>query len=93
MLRPNFNFRHSSRWRQKIRRRSIGSGCAVALQNFFENVAMLLTVGLYTLATTQGVQPVPAIFTVGMLVLVATFRVSWHLPPDPSPGDSGKPAA
>jgi len=68
---------------QEIGHRTIGSGGAVALQNFFENVAMLLTVGSYTLATAQGAQPASSIMVVGLLVLVATFLVSWHLPRDP----------
>ena len=68
---------------QEIGHQTIGSGGAVALQNFFENVAMLVTVGAYTLATARGAQPVPAILTVGVLVLAATFLVSWHLPRDP----------
>lgn len=68
---------------QEIGHQTIGSGGAVALQNFFENVAMLTTVGLYTLATANGAPPVGSIITVGFLVLIATFLVSWHLPPDP----------
>lgn len=67
---------------QEIGHKTIGSGGAVALQNFFENVAMLVTVGLYTLAAAGGAAPVKSIITVGMLVLIATFLVSWHLPPD-----------
>jgi len=69
---------------QEIGHQTIGSGGAVALQNFFENVAMLATVGIYTLAAANGAQPVASILTVGVFVLVATFLVSWHLPPDPN---------
>lgn len=68
---------------QEIGHQTIGSGGAVALQNFFENVAMLTTVGVYTLATANGAAPINSIVTVGMLVLVATFFVSLRLPPDP----------
>ena len=68
---------------QEIGHRSIGSGGAVALQNFFENLAMLAAVGGFALAGWLGASPVPAIVTVGVLVLIATFIVSWHLPPDP----------
>jgi hypothetical protein len=32
---------------------------------------------------------VPAIVVVGVLVLIATFLVSWHLPPDPT-SDPGR---
>ena len=72
---------------QEIGHRSIGSGGAVAIQNFFENVAMLLTVGVYTVATAQGAQPVISIFVLAIVVLIATFIVSWHLPADPDNSD------
>ncbi len=68
---------------QDIGHRSIGSGRAVALQSFFENVAMLTAVGIYTASVGAGAQPVASIVVVGVLVLIAAFLVSWHLPPDP----------
>jgi MFS transporter, LPLT family, lysophospholipid transporter len=71
---------------QNIGHRSIGSGRAVALQSFFENSAMLTSVGLYTAAVSAGAQPVRSILVVGVLVLVATTLVSWRLPPDPATG-------
>ncbi len=81
---------------QNIGHRTIGSGRAVALQSFFENSAMLTGVGIYTAAVGYGAQPVASIVVVGVLVLIATTLVSWHLPPDPaadSPGDDVAPAA
>lgn len=69
---------------QEIGHKSIGSGGAVALQNFFENLAMLLSVGLYAGATKFGAAPVASIVAVGTLVVIATFIVSWRLPPDPN---------
>lgn len=69
---------------QEIGHKSIGSGGAVALQNFFENLAMLVAVGAYAGATKLGAKPVPSIVAVGALVLVATLLVSWRLPPDPA---------
>jgi LPLT family lysophospholipid transporter-like MFS transporter len=69
---------------QEIGHRTIGAGGAVALQSFFENLAMLAAVGAYTAAAAAGAQPVASIVAVGALVLVATFVVSWHLPPDPA---------
>jgi LPLT family lysophospholipid transporter-like MFS transporter len=81
---------------QNIGHRTIGSGRAVALQSFFENSAMLTSVGVYTVAVGYGAQPVVSIVVVGILVLIATTLVSWHLPPDPvvdSPGDDPAPAA
>lgn len=56
--------------------RTVGSGGAVALQNFFENVAMLLSVGVYTLAAARGVGPASAIIAVGVVVLLATRGIA-----------------
>jgi LPLT family lysophospholipid transporter-like MFS transporter len=81
---------------QDIGHHSIGSGRAVAVQSFFENSSMLTGVGLYTAALALGARPVASILVVGVLVVVATTIVSWHLPPDPaadSPGDDVAPAA
>jgi LPLT family lysophospholipid transporter-like MFS transporter len=74
---------------QNIGHRTIGSGRAVALQSFFENSAMLTSVGIYTAAVSAGAEPVRSIVVVGILVLIATTIVSWRLPPDPA----GVPAA
>jgi MFS transporter, LPLT family, lysophospholipid transporter len=68
---------------QDIGHRTIGSGRAVALQSFFENFAMLTGVAVYTASVGLGAQPVASIVVVGVLVLIATTLVSWHLPPDP----------
>lgn len=70
---------------QDIGHRSIGAGGAVAIQNFFENLAMLVGTGLYSLALTRHVDPVVAVLVLGGLVLVATTLVAWHLPKDPEP--------
>lgn len=70
---------------QEIGHRTIGAGGAVAIQNFFENVAMLLGTGLYTLALTGELDPVVAIMSLGLLVIIATTIVAWHLPKDPEP--------
>ncbi|NOT11244.1 MAG: lysophospholipid transporter LplT [Methylococcaceae bacterium] len=59
---------------------SIGSGSAVALQNFFQNLAMLIAVGGYTLAASKQVDPVTSMLALGGLVLAATFFVSLCLP-------------
>lgn len=70
---------------QEIGHRTIGSGGAIAIQNFFENVAMLLAVGLYTFAASKGAHPVPTLMALGGSALIATLIVSWHLPRDPEP--------
>lgn len=59
---------------------SIGSGSAVALQGFFQNLTELTVVGLYTFAASQGVSPVTSMMILGWFVIVATFFVSIHLP-------------
>ena len=74
---------------QDIGHRTIGSGRAVALQSFFENSAMLTGVGIYTASVGLGAQPVASIVVVGVLVLIATTLVSWHLPPDPVQDSTG----
>jgi len=65
---------------QEIGHRSIGAGGAVAIQNFFENVAMLLGTGLYSVALAGGIDPVVAVLTLGLLVILATTVIAWHLP-------------
>jgi len=65
---------------QELGQQSIGSGSAVALQGFFQNLAMLLAVGSYTFAAAHNVTPVVAMFILGLLVFAATFLVSLHLP-------------
>jgi len=65
---------------QEQGQQSIGSGSAVALQNFFQNLTMLIAVGGYTFAASQHVNPVVALLSLGTLVFIATFLVSLHLP-------------
>jgi len=67
---------------QEIGHKSIGSGGAVAIQNFFENLAMLLASGIYAIVAGLGVHPVNVMQWLGVLVVIATVIVSWHLPKD-----------
>ncbi|MBM4201459.1 MAG: lysophospholipid transporter LplT [Gammaproteobacteria bacterium] len=66
---------------QHIGHQTIGSGGAVALQNLFQNLTMLVAVSGYTLAAALGAGPVSAIFALGALMLAATLAVSRRLPP------------
>ena len=59
----------------------------MAIQNFFENLAMLVTVGVYTYASAQGALPVVSMLVLVVIVLIATLIVAWHLPPDPGRKD------
>jgi LPLT family lysophospholipid transporter-like MFS transporter len=65
---------------QELGQQSIGSGSAVALQGFFQNLAMLLAVGSYTFAAAHNIEPVFAMLILGFLVFCATIMVSLHLP-------------
>ncbi len=65
---------------QELGQQSIGSGGAVAMQNFFQNAAMLLSVGAYTLAASQDVGPIAALWCLGLFVMTATFLVVLRLP-------------
>ena len=67
---------------QEMGQQSIGSGGAVALQGFFQNLAMLIAIGSYTYAASMQVDPVISMFVLGCCVLVATFLVSLRLPAD-----------
>jgi len=67
---------------QRIGHKSIGSGKAVAIQNFFENLAMLTATGIYAIVAGIGVDPVITMMWLGALVIIATIIVSWHLPKD-----------
>ncbi|MCP5276777.1 MAG: lysophospholipid transporter LplT [Thiobacillus sp.] len=70
---------------QDIGHRSIGAGGAVAIQNFFENLAMLVGTGIYSLALTRHIDPVQGVLVLGVLVIIATAVVAWHLPKGPEP--------
>lgn len=65
---------------QEQGQQTIGSGSAVALQNFFQNLAMLLAVGTYTFAASKQVDPVMAMLVLGVTVFIATLLVSLSLP-------------
>ncbi len=69
---------------QELGHRSIGSGGAVAIQGFFQNVAMLAAVGAYTYAASLNLDPVTALVILGGFVFGATFWVAWHLPVNPA---------
>ncbi|MGW8310044.1 MAG: lysophospholipid transporter LplT [Thiogranum sp.] len=79
---------------QHIGHDTVGGGRAVAIQNFFQNLAMLVTVGLYTLSTAFSIHPVTAVFSLGACILVVTFALSRHLPAveERATGDGGSQA-
>ena len=65
---------------QSLGKHSIGSGNAVAMQNFFQNLAMLIGVGLYTLAASMTISPITALMILGSLLVIATGILSLNLP-------------
>ncbi len=65
---------------QELGKNSIGSGSAVAMQNFFQNLAMVGSVGIYTLASSQAIEPAIAMRILGGLLLVMIFLVAVRLP-------------
>lgn len=65
---------------QQIGHRTVGSGSAVAVQNFFQNAAMLVSVGAYTFAAAHGAGPVATILGLSLVVWLMTVLVSWRLP-------------
>jgi LPLT family lysophospholipid transporter-like MFS transporter len=65
---------------QAVGHRTVGSGGAVAVQNFSENLSMLAATGIYTLAAAQGASAVASIVTLGIVVLAASVIVSRRLP-------------
>ncbi len=67
---------------QEIGHKTIGSGGAVAIQNFFENFSMLVASGVYAMIAGMGVSPVASMLGLGLFVVIATALVSWHLPKD-----------
>ena len=56
---------------------SVGAGRALAVQNFFENLAMLLMAGLYFAAIEAGMSPLTAIVIFGLFVLAGMLLISW----------------
>lgn len=60
---------------QELGKNSIGSGRAVAVQNFFNSLAMLAGVGCYTFAAAHDIDPIAAMMALGFLVYAGTFAV------------------
>jgi LPLT family lysophospholipid transporter-like MFS transporter len=58
---------------QERGRESVGSGNAIAVQNLAENSAMLVMIGLYTLAVEAGtpIVGIAGLFGIGLAVAIA----------------------
>lgn len=55
---------------------TVGAGSAIAVQNFFENLVMLVMVGSYAAMTHAGVPPVAMAVAFGAIVLVGIGAVA-----------------
>lgn len=65
---------------QECGHETIGAGHAVAVLNFFDNLAMLLMVGLYTAVTSAGAPVVPTAVGFGVLLLIGMSALTyWRL--------------
>ncbi|WP_287109817.1 lysophospholipid transporter LplT [Methylobacillus sp.] len=56
---------------------SVGSGHAIAIQNLFENICMLLMMGFYILLSRQQLPVIPATVAIGGLVFLAIGGLAW----------------
>ena len=63
---------------QERGRASVGSGHAIAVQNFFENFCMLLMIGFYVALDKQGISVTHSTIAVGALVLMAISTLVWQ---------------
>lgn len=61
---------------QETGHHSVGAGSALAVQNFAENLAMLLFVGAYSTAASMGVPVVRSVRMFGLLIFVAVLGVA-----------------
>lgn len=65
---------------------TVGAGHGLAIQNLFENILILIFIGLYHLASTSGLPPSGVAFVFGLLALFAMGSIGfWRLRSRPSP--------
>lgn len=57
---------------------TVGAGHAIAVQNVFENFAMLVMVGLYTLMVKAGMSVISSASLFGLLVFIAIGALAWR---------------
>ena len=68
---------------QEIGHKSIGSGSAVAILNFFANLGMLLSVGIYTLAESMQIPVITSMSVAGAIVMIIAIIITLNLPKPP----------
>lgn len=57
--------------------KSVGAGHAISIQNLFENLSMLLMMGIYILLSKQQLPVIPITVTIGGLVFAAIGGLAW----------------
>ncbi len=65
---------------QDIGHQTVGSGHAVAVQHFFENLTMLTATGLYTWAVSNDVPATTSMVILGVFILITTTIIAYKLP-------------
>jgi LPLT family lysophospholipid transporter-like MFS transporter len=61
---------------QETGHHSVGAGNALAVQNFAENLAMLLFIGTYSMANAMGVPVVRSVRLFGLVLFVAVLGIA-----------------
>ena len=56
----------------------IGTGHAVAIQGFFQNVAMLCALSVYSYAVAQLISPIAAMLSLGVVFFVAVIALTLY---------------
>ena len=63
---------------QNIGVNNIGTGHAVAIQGFFQNVAMLFALSIYSYAVAQSLSPIAAMLSLGVVFFVAVLALTLY---------------
>jgi MFS transporter, LPLT family, lysophospholipid transporter len=56
---------------------TIGSGHAIAVQNFCENICMLLMIGSFTMMNKHGLSVISSTLIIGLIVLTAISLLTY----------------
>lgn len=64
---------------QELGHRSIGSGNTIAVQQFFESIAMVSATAIYGIAASFGATPVISIAALGLVIILTTLVISGRI--------------
>lgn len=65
---------------EEVGHKTIGSGGAVAVQRFSENISMLLSLLVYTAVFAMDVAPNTIMFSMGVIIIILTALIGLSLP-------------